>query len=170
MIDIVTLDYKFTRENLSSIVNIEKEVFQHHSSTYDEYEWTEKEFLFPLPKKDLYSFGIRCNENLVGFSFGYEYKPCFFHISRVAILPEHSGKGLGKQLLTRQLQTMGGNSGARCSIDLTMRNSKAYNLYSGFGFKKLEGEILKGYVNLKNRKIEEYMGPERTHVALIIEF
>lgn len=170
MLEIVTLDSVFLKQNIADIIFIEKQLIKLLGNDYDTLEWTEKEFLHSLPQKYKYSFGITLEGRLVGFSIAYEFMSNYCHISRVGVLPEFSGNGYGAELFKSQLLTMYNNGIKICSIDLTKSNTRAFSFYSKFGFRRLLNESLESYILIKSREKHEYKGDNYTHLALLKEF
>ena len=146
---------------------LDQEVLLATGPSYDENAWGVKEFSYPLPEKEKLSFGVLKDEDLIGFSIAYAFKPDWHHISRVAIHPNQTGLGIGKQLLTLQIQEMLKLSPEIISVDTKRSNLAAIKLYESFNFQILQGQELETYVKLRNRETGEYLGESATHFALL---
>ncbi|PRY85671.1 GNAT family N-acetyltransferase [Mongoliibacter ruber] len=153
---------------MDSILAIENHVFNAFGNIYDETKWTYKEFAHSLPKKEIYSIGGIIDNQLVGFSIGYEFKPKFSHVSRFAISPHFIGTGISKKIMLFQLEIMSQNNCEKCSIDLTRKNERAFKFYSSLGFKQLKGDDLEEYVLLKNRDESQYLDEDSSHIAMVL--
>jgi ribosomal protein S18 acetylase RimI-like enzyme len=134
---------------------------------YDEHAWTTREFSYPLPQKAALSFAVVQEDAFIGFSVGYAFTGSWHHISRVAIHPEQTGKGIAKKLLNLQLEAMRQFTPKLISVDTKQNNTAAVKLYESLGFAILQGPDLEAYVNLRNREPEEYLGAQSTHFALV---
>ena len=167
---LIKLTYSSIKEKINDILFVETEVLKVHKDLYDSKAWTEKEFLYQLPRKDEISLAVEKKEKIIGFSIGYEFDLKYAHISRVAVLPTWKGKGIGRKLFLNQLSILEMLGYKRCSIDLVSKNKGALNFYQKFGFIQIQGENLKEYIKLKNRDIGEYIGQKATHIAMIKEF
>jgi ribosomal-protein-alanine N-acetyltransferase len=65
------------------------------------------------------------------------------HIVSVAVLPQHRGKGIGKALVTKAMESMRLYKAKQCFLEVRVTNTQAVNLY-----KKLEFEVsrtIRGY-------------------------
>lgn len=151
----------------AELVALDEAVLKSAGAVYDSSAWTEDQFRYALPQKDQLSVAAFQDDIIAGFSIGYAFLPDWHHISRVAVHPTQTGKGIARQMLAAQLETMQTLAPALISVDTTRVNAGAFKLYTGFGFSPLEGPELERYVQIRHRDPVEYLGENATHFALI---
>ena len=166
--NVIRLDYEVIRSRMEEVLALEEGVYQAFGKQYDTSAWSAKEFIHVLPKKEELSLAVEIDGLLKGFSIAYQFEPGSCHISRVAIDPQLTGKGLGHEMLTEQLVNMRDLQADFCTIDLTLANQGAKRFYERLGFTRIEGEQLKAYVLRKNRSEQEYLGNTPSHCAMQI--
>lgn len=154
--------------NYNDLLEIELSVFNYEQDLYDTAPWGIEEFKYNLPDKDKYSFVIKVDDTIVGFSVGYAFQPHWLHISRVAVVKEFRGKGLGSSIISHQLKRMRLALPEIISIDVNRRNTRAISVYQEAGFRILNGIELQKYLSIRARKSEEYLGEGATHTVMVI--
>lgn len=168
MIEIKSFALMPDKEKLNfELAVLDEMVFNAAGTVYDNSAWQPRNFAYLLPCKDNFSFIIKENNELRGFSIGYTFSPNWFHISRFAIHPEAQGKGLARRLLAAQLRVMENAHPHLVTIDTKKVNQAALKLYESFKFVPLADRELQAYVQVRNRVAAEYLTPAATHLALI---
>jgi len=64
-----------------------------------------------------------------------------WHVGVVGVLPEHRGKGIARQLLTRSLEQLRGRGAEKVILGVIDRNVPAYGLYRSLGFEHYSGVV-----------------------------
>ncbi len=82
-------------------------------------------------------FGLFDAGEMLGLAYVYP-KDCFgimrLHLNHIAVLPEFSGKGLGKQLMAAVMDLAAELQIAEISLDVSADNKTAVSLYQKLGF------------------------------------
>ncbi|WP_026693055.1 ribosomal protein S18-alanine N-acetyltransferase [Peribacillus kribbensis] len=65
------------------------------------------------------------------------------HITNIAVLPSHRGKGLGEALLVKMIETVRNMGAVSATLEVRVSNTAAKSLYKKLGFQ--EGGIRKSY-------------------------
>ena len=85
------------------------------------------------------------DDTMIGFLIGgYTPIPRQAHILSFAVLEEHRGKGLGKELLKHFLKRLTILSFSSVKLEVNIDNQRAIELYESLGF-KIESKIRKYY-------------------------
>ncbi|MBX9666157.1 MAG: GNAT family N-acetyltransferase [Candidatus Obscuribacterales bacterium] len=66
---------------------------------------------------------------------------CFFQVVDIAVVPEHQGKGVGKQIMTALMDYLKVNAPESAHVTL-LADGEAHKLYSKFGFELSAPESL----------------------------
>ena len=77
---------------------------------------------------------IISNGKLIGMSFILKQNEKVVFVAEVSILPEYQGKGLGKALMNKIIQSCANKGYSKLGIDVTKDNISAYKLYQKLDF------------------------------------
>jgi ribosomal protein S18 acetylase RimI-like enzyme len=92
----------------------------------------------PLGKQS--SFALLENDKVIGFS-AVRPKGDSGDIGPIGIVPEYRRRGLGKLLLSISLNGMVAEGVKTASLEVSLENTTAINLYKSFGFKQIHSTI-----------------------------
>lgn len=110
---------------LNEIIKISKEAIPGES-------WSEKNYLYELPRKWELSRIIIKNDKILGYTIVSE-KEASIHLHKVVVEKALRGKGVGKQLL-ENLESL---SRKPTTLKVGVDNIKAKRFYSSLGYKKI---------------------------------
>lgn len=104
--------------------------------------WTKKEFkdvFFSKSKKYGTIFKLVLKEHLVGYAVAgvFTYGDGTFgrgYISKIAIVPAHRKRGLGRFLMKKILSFLRNEGAIACDLDVRESNTNAQKLYESLGF------------------------------------
>jgi ribosomal protein S18 acetylase RimI-like enzyme len=91
------------------------------------------------------SYAILKDDEVVGFS-AVRPKKNSGDIGPIGIIPEYRGRGLGKLLLTISLNGIIEEGIKIASLEVSLENSSAINLYKSFGFKQIHSTIYHAWI------------------------
>jgi len=151
--------FKYLKElNLTEIVDrllfIDEKVF-------GKYEiWSPENFSKELDGKNEFSCVVYDGVNIIGFMIAYLPDDCTLHLSRIAVLEEYRGTGIGRQLLEKLVSDA--SAGKLKYITLEFEFSlEVKEFYEKFGFVLLTGNEIEDYLKSKNKydKAHYYTSP-----------
>lgn len=119
-------------KSIGSLAELEQRVHE-SSAYYDDSAWQEEQFSKELPGKRTLSRVASVNEQLVGFLVASR-RPNGVHVHRLAVHPDHQGRGVASALLAHLLADAVGI----VTINCDPRNASALGLYERAGFKRTE--------------------------------
>lgn len=139
---------------------------------FGKYEvWNKENFSRILPGKDEYSCVVYDGDSLIGFMIAYLSEKHTLHLSRIAVLNEYRGTGIGKLLLEKLIADASINK-LKC-ITLEFEFSlKVKEFYEKFGFVLLNGNDITDYLKSKNKfdKAHYYTSPNCERGIMVNRF
>jgi ribosomal-protein-alanine N-acetyltransferase len=129
------------REEVDSLVTIEKEVFS--------YPWTKKMFEQEI-EEGSHFFVVKKSGMIIAYG-GFWQIEDEAHLVNLAVAPSHQKKGIGSYLLRWLINRAKEMGIKRMTLEVEAKNSAAISFYHKFGFSEIA--IRKGYYEQKDDAI-----------------
>ena len=117
---------KYTLDDLHAIAEIEKECFER--------PWSYESFCMEYADKNKFYFVAKDTENKVVGYCGYAHILDEGHVMNVAVTATHRGKGVGRALIKRMLDSAKSNGIEAITLEVDDANKPAIALYESVGF------------------------------------
>ncbi len=145
---------KFKKEDLSEVLDLCREVRQHHIDILNGYfteqndEVEQIDFLAALSNDNIIALVAEDNDEIIGYILGkfkeapYLINPKFAHVSNFGVNKNKRHKGIGKKLMDAFLNLCQENQIAEIRLGVYNQNIIAYKFYENYGFKPLEQKMV----------------------------
>lgn len=145
---------KFKREDTAQILELCREVRQHHIDLLGGY-FTEQNddieqqfFLETLDNDNVVSFVAEDNDKVVGYILGdfkdlpYLINSKIAHVSNFGVSKNYRSQGIGKQLMDAFFDVCNERKIDEIRLGVYNTNTVAYKFYENYGFKPLEQKMV----------------------------
>lgn len=145
---------KFKREDTAQILELCREVRQHHIDLLGGY-FTEQNddieqqfFLETLDNDNVVSFVAEDNDKVVGYILGdfkdlpYLINSKIAHVSNFGVSKNYRSQGIGKQLMDTFFDVCNERKIDEIRLGVYNTNTVAYKFYENYGFKPLEQKMV----------------------------
>lgn len=141
---------KFIEEDLSYVLELCREVRQHHIDILDGYfteqndEFEKLGFLQSLENENMIALVAENNEKICGYLLAerkfspYLKEPNLVHITNFGVKKEIRGQGIGKMLMDRLLKICEETNIDEVRLGVFNKNVSAYKFYEQYGFEPFE--------------------------------
>lgn len=141
---------KFVKEDLSQILELCREVRQHHIDILDGYfaeqndEFEQLGFLQSLENENMIAFVAENNDEILGYLLAerkfspYLENPNVVHIANFGVKKESRGQGIGKELMNTLLKKCKEDNVDEIRLGVFNKNILAYKFYEQYGFEPFE--------------------------------
>lgn len=141
---------KFIKEDLSQVLELCREVRQHHIDILDGYfteqndEFEQLGFLQSIENENTIAYVAIDNDKICGYILAekkfspYLEEPNVVHIANFGVKKEIRGQGIGKKLLDTLLKKCEEDKVDEIRLGVFNKNISAYKFYEQYGFKPFE--------------------------------
>jgi ribosomal-protein-alanine N-acetyltransferase len=141
---------KFVKEDLSQILELCREVRQHHIDILDGYfteqndEFEQLGFLQSLENGNMIALVAENNSKICGYLLAerkfspYLEEPNVVHIANLGVKKEIRGQGIGKELMDTLLKKCEEDNIDEIRLGVFNKNVLAYKFYEQYGFEPFE--------------------------------
>lgn len=145
---------KFAKEDLPEVLELCREVRQHHIDVLNGYfkeqndEFEQMPFLESLENGKIVAFVAEEDNKVVGYLLGefknapYLVHPDIAHISNFGVSKNHRSKGIGKALMNVFYELCKENKICEIRLGVYNQNISAYKFYENYGFEPLEQRMV----------------------------
>jgi ribosomal protein S18 acetylase RimI-like enzyme len=154
-VQILTLTRDLANLWLPQLLALDQAVWQKLGNIYSDESWGEEEFTRDLHGKWTYSALAIHEKQLCGFWISSQKTPTVIYTHRVAIEEQRRQLGIGGMIFDFLLRKAVSDGLLTLGLSVSIYNNQAIRFYEKFGFVKVVGEKIYGFLDRKNLTIEK---------------
>lgn len=151
MVDINVLNKNLANEYIDALVQTDKEAVDEFGDLFSSETWEGKNFLADYEGKWDLSLLATINEQLAGYCICSVINMNECYVYRFVVGKQFRNQRIGSQMINVLFDQCRQNKLKKILLEVNMENKEAVTFYNRFGFKNLENEILKQYLNSKGK-------------------